>query len=99
LKYSLEELPGGAGGPVVTRVENGSAIQCVPRVVAGHPWQLRIERCKQVVHSPADDGVIVHPHINVHQAYCVADTCIKETALVDRQTDRQTKVVYEKLNV
>lgn len=79
VKYLLEELSRWARGPVVPRVQNIRAVYCVPLVVAGHPWQLGGERCEQIVHGPADDGVVVHPHVDVNKADGVADTCIKQT--------------------
>ena len=48
----------------------------VPLVVAAGPGQHGVDGGDgrdQVVHRPPDDGVVVHAHVNVDHADCVAD--------------------------
>lgn len=52
-----------------------SAEGCVPLVVTAGPWKHRVDgsqRRDQVVDCPADDGVVVHAHVYVDHADCVA---------------------------
>lgn len=59
---------------------DGCAERRVPLVVAAGPGQHRVDGGDgghQVVHRPADDRVVVHAHVDVDHADCVADTCGK----------------------
>lgn len=47
---------------------NWSAVGSVPGVVAGGPGQLLAEARHEVVDCPANDSIVVHPHVDVQQA-------------------------------
>lgn len=55
-------------------VEDGHTVIRVPRVVTAGPRQLGAKWCEQVIHCPANDGVVVHSHVYVNQADSIADT-------------------------
>lgn len=43
----------------IARKTSGTVANCIPRVVAGLPWQRGAERVKQVVESPGHEHVVV----------------------------------------
>ena len=56
------------------RSDQGAAVG-VPGVAARSPRKVRGERGEEVVNGPADDGVVVHAHVQVDDADCIAHTC------------------------
>lgn len=74
----LKELFSRRGGVGVDlRGRDGHAQRRVPLVVAAGPRQHGVDgrqRRHQVVHRPADDGVVVHAHVDVDHADGVAHT-------------------------
>lgn len=76
LKYLLKELSRGGGG-VWKMIQSGdwSAVRCVPLITAAGPRQFGLKRCYEIINSPADDCVIMHPHVDIEQTYRVSDTC------------------------
>ena len=48
----------------------------VPRVVAWRPRQLGRERSHEIVDGPADNGIIVHAHVEIDDANSVANSCV-----------------------
>lgn len=78
-KVLLKELLSRRGG---IRIDLWGSDRCaerrVPLVVAAGPGQHGVDGGDgghQVVHRPADDRVVVHAHVDVDHADCVADTC------------------------
>lgn len=56
----------------------------VPRVVARRPRQLGRERSHEIVDGPADDGIIVHTHVEIDDANGVAHSCVLFTQVKSR---------------
>lgn len=56
----------------------------VPRVVARRPQQLGRERSHEIVDGPADDGIIVHAHVEIDDANGVAHSCVLCTQVKSR---------------
>lgn len=56
----------GVQGPAdVVLAEVGSAVACVPCIIAAGPWQLRREGGHEVVEDPRHDGVVIGGYIEV----------------------------------
>lgn len=72
---------------------HGPAVGGVPLVVAARPRQLVLEGGDQIVDGPADDGVVVHAHVDVQEAYRVADTCCTHTLLAFGVGENETSRV------
>ena len=82
LKESLnilkELLSGRRSIGIDLRRRDRHAQWCVPLVITTGPGQDRVDgrqRSHKVVYRPSDDSVVVHAHVDVYHAYCIAYSC------------------------